>query len=654
MSDGYKKTLAAVLFLIWSTVVLSAFYITQRPLFLQVIHGILATIWTITLTGILLTNAMGIGYFIFKYSRVDANPHEKLVLGMGLGLGVLGLMGYGLAAIGLANALILLVILFAFFTWILLSKTLREIWDDLHSFIHSFQAGRDEVPVWLPPAVFIAAGLGFFFALLPPAEGFDGLFYHLTLPERLLTDGKILPYTIPQFWFPSLIEGDFIWALGLGSERTAQLIHWSFSILTLGLVWEWSRSTLGSKPAWWSLAVLASMPSLPWLASWAYNDFALAFYCMTAIYVIWKWDGTNQWLLISGLAAGMAMGIKYTSFILPVYCVVLIFLFGKDLRARITAIIFFSLTALVIASPWYLRNWLIMGNPFYPFAFGGRDWDSFLAEWYSGSGTGIGWDVVELFLLPLNTMLGHRDQNFYDGRIGLLFLLFLPLAVLALWKKRSAPEHHMLFILSAFALINFLVWTFGVIQTSHLWQSRLLLPGLVPFAIPIGLGITLLPDLDLPRFRVSFISTAIFGIVIALLLIDNTLSMITRRPLQYAFGMESRQSHFQRWQPRYTSALRLVESTPPDSFVYFIYEPRSYNMARAVQPDAINSNLAHDLHLFGNAERILNEWRSKGYTHVLVYIPPVEERFPGEWEKIRPYLQLEGGDGDFKLYSIQP
>lgn len=654
MSDGYKKIPVAAAFLIWSAVILSAFYITQRPLFPQVIERIMATLWAIALTAILLITAAGIGYFIFKHSRADASPHERLVLGMGLGLGVLGLMGYGLAAIGLANVPILLVILFAFLIWVFISKTLREIRDDLRSFIHTFQMGRDEVPAWLPPAVLTAAGLGFFFALLPPAEGFDGLFYHLTLPERLLADGRIVPYIIPQFWFPSLIEGDFIWALGLGSERTAQLIHWSFSILTLALVWEWSRTALGSKPAWWSLAVLASMPSLPWLSSWAYNDFALVFFGMAALYAISKWDNTYAWLLISGMSAGMAMGIKYTSFILPVSCAILIFLFGKTPRIRIASAAFFSLTAILTAFPWYLRNWLIMGNPFYPFVFGGRGWDAFLAAWYSGSGTGIGWDLVEIVLLPFNAMLGHRDQNYYDGRIGPFFLLLLPLAIWAIWKKRLAPERKALLIISAFAFINSLVWAFGVIQTRHLWQSRLLLPGLIPFAIPIGLGITLLPHLDLPRLRVSFISTVLFALVIAVTLFDNTLSLITRRPMQNAFGMEQRMAHFQRWQPRYASALKLVESTPPESFVYFIYEPRSYNMPRTVQPDAINSNLAHDFHLFGNAAAILNDWRSKGYTHVLVYISLVEERFPTQWEQIRPYLQLEGEDGDFKLYSIQP
>lgn len=644
-----KKIISAVVFLIWSAIVLSTFYITQRPLFFQVLGGILATGWAIALTLLMLINSAGIGFFIFKKFSLQVSAPEQLIFGTGLGLGVFGFVGYGLAAMGLANVPALLVILIAALLWVLVSKTHLEIRENLGSFFNSFQQGKNEIPAWLSFAVALTAALGFFFALLPPAEGFDGLFYHLTLPERLLADKEILPYAIPQFWFPSLIEGNFIWALGLSSERTAQLIHWSFSLLTLALVWEWSRSTLGGKAAWWSLAVLISMPSLPWLGSWAYSDMALTFYGLAALYAIWKWNSETQWLIFSGIFAGMAMGIKYTSFALPVFSVVLIFFIGKSFLSRLAAITSYSLTALLVASPWYIRNWVFMGNPFYPFVFGGKNWDSFQAEWYAGNGTGIGWNPTELLFLPFNITLGYRDQNFFDGRIGPLFLLLLPLAVWALWKKRSKA----LFILAAFGLVNYLIWVYGAVQTIYLWQARLLWPGLIPLAIPIGLGIALLSDLDLPRFRTSFISTALFCLVILVTLLDNSLSLILRRPMQYSLGMESRQAYFQRMQPRYTSAISLVASTPPDSFVYFMFEPRSYNMPRQVQPDPINNNLAHDYYLFGNTDAILHNWKLKGYTHILLYTSPIYEEFPEQFDKILPFLILESENEYFKLYAIK-
>jgi hypothetical protein len=547
--------------------------------------------------------------------------------------------------------------------WVFASRTSPVIKDDLQSLIDSFRQNRGDVPRWLPPAVLITAMLGFLFALLPPAEGFDGLFYHLTMPERLLADKQVLPYDILQFWFPGLIEGDFLFALGLGSERTAQLIHWSFSMLMLALIWEWARNLFGHKPAWWALTMIISMPSLPWVSSWAYTDLALTFVGLASLYALWHWSNThdNAWMILAGLFAGMAMGIKYTSFILPVLCVLLILLWENGLPSRITSTLRFSVPALLVALPWYLRNWLVMGNPFYPFVFGGRFWDTFRTAWLNDAGTGIGWDWREILLLPFTVTLGYRDQNFYDGRVGPLFLLLIPLTLWILWKKRVAPqsERRALFAIAAFFGMNAIFWTFGVIQTSSLWQSRLLWPGLIPFAIPVGLALSHLADLDLPRLRVSFIATGLFALVIGVTLLDNSLSLVFRRPLVYALGMETRQAYFERIQPRYSQALELVESTPEDAYIYFIFEPRSYAMPRKVQPDPINDNLMHDYYLFGIAENIIDDWRSKGYTHVLVYHPGVEivkpaneELYGQRLDELLQNLDLEAGLEDYSLYSI--
>src|SRR5258706_2407740 len=626
--ESNTKWVGALALFIWSAFVLSAFYVTQRPIALQVINGIGATLWTIGLTAILLIISAGFGYLFFERIGLNVGAQERFILGTGIGLGLLGLVGYGLGAAGLANKFILVSILFGSLLWIGLTKIRQGLQDDLNSLAKTWRQSLVEVPPWIVYVVIFISILGFLFTLLPPADGFDGLLYHLALPERLLADKQILPYNILQFWFPSLIEGDFIWALGLGSEQTAQLIHWSFSILTLLLIWEWSRALFGNKTAWWALAILISMPSLPWLSSWAYTDLALTFMGLACLYLMWRWRELyeNQFLLVAGIFAGMAMGIKYTSFILPLLCVSLIMFWEDTNIARLRAMMRFALPALLVALPWYLRNWLVMGNPFYPFVFAGRFWDPFRTAWTSGKGTSIGWDIRELFMLPLTTTLGYRDQNFFDGRFGPLFLLLFPVAIWAIWKKRFASlnERNALFILTAFSALNYGVWVLGVIQTEHLLQARLLWPGLIPFAIPIGLGLSYLSDLDLPRLRISFIITIIIALVILVATLDNSLSLIFRRPLAYAFGMESRQAYFDRIQPRYATTLELVNSTPKDSFIYFLFEPRSYSMTRKVHPDPINDNLMHDFYLYNTAEAILKDWQEKGYTHVLINFPEVQ------------------------------
>jgi hypothetical protein len=658
-NENMKKLAVSIAFVVWSVIVLSAFYITQRPLAFKVVNGMAATLWTITLTMSLLFNSAGIGYFILRRIQPQLSPHECLILGTGFGLGILGLLGYGLGAVGMASAATLAIILLGIMFCIFILRIHSTILSDFQSLINSFQKSRIDIPAWLPFTVLLSGLLGFLFALLPPVEGFDGLSYHLRLPEQLLADGRILPYNILQFWFPSLLEGNFLWALGLQSERTAQLIHWSFSILVLFLIWEWASQVFGSKSAWWALAVLISMPSLVWLSAWAYTDLALTFYGLAGLYTLWRWQDSekHEWLSISGLFAGMAMGIKYTSFLLPVSCILLIIFYDKSWNTRIRSGIKYAVPAFFVASPWYLRNWLIMGNPFYPFVFGGRYWDSVLAGWLSNAGSGIGWVLHEILLLPFSITLGYRDQNYFDGRLGPLFLLLLPITLWILWIKRSSlagRERSALFMIGTFTLLNCFFWALSVIQTIGLWQSRLLFPGLIPYAIFIGYGIANLDDTNLPRFRISFIATTLIGIVIGITLFDNSLSLIARRPLTYALGIESRRAYFERIQPQYAEALDLVGNTPSNAYVYFLYEPRSYNMPHKVQPDPINNNLQHDFYLYREAVAVINSWKARGYTHVLVFNHSKDGEFSALMKQILPYLKLAGENNNYKLYYIQP
>lgn len=645
MKENIKKTLGTTIILIWTAIVLSAFYITQHPLFPQILMGIAKTGWAILLTLILLFNSASIGYWGLNSklkNKLQLDPHEFLILGTGIGIGVFGFLGYGLGALGLANPFILFSVLFIFtitFLWFKKDITV-QIKKDLISLGSSF-LNTDGLPSnWLQGIIGATLLLGFFFALLPPAEGFDALFYHLALPEKLLIDKGILPYAIPQFWFPSLVEGDFIWALGLGSERTAQLLHWSFSILTIALIWEWSRNALGHKTAWWSLIMIISIPSLPWLSSWAYTDFALTFYSVAALYAIWKCKNDNFWLLFSGVFSGMAMGIKYTSFLLPIICIFFILWERKINKDSIKYVILFSIITWGIAAPWYIRNFIIMGNPVYPFALGGISWDIYLANWYADKGSGIGWNLKDILLIPLTSTLGYRDQNYFDGRVGPLFLLFSPITIWTIWENRFKPIQRVLIIISFFTLMSSISWIFGVIQTIRLWQMRLFLPALIPFSIPIGFAVSNLQKLDLPKFKTSFILTTIIWIVLSISLLDNTLYLIVRNPLRYFLGIESRAEYFERVNPDYSELLSLVDTTQKDAYLYFLFEPRSYNVNRKAQPDPINANLAHDYSLYGSPENIIQVWKTKGITHILVSNKGAE------------FLQTEGRTSNKQLIEI--
>jgi hypothetical protein len=277
--------------------------------------------------------------------------------------------------------------------------------------------------------------------------------------------------------------------------------------------------------------------------------------------------------------------------------------------------------AWVTALPWYARNAIVMGNPFYPFAFGGRYWDSFRAEWYADAGTGIGWTPMQLLLLPLNATLGVRDQNFFDGRIGPLFLILAPLAfwMLLTGSRGDLERDRSLQAIGLFFALSFAAWIYGVINSISLWQARLLFPALIPFAIPAALGWESLNRFDLPKLRISFLTTVLIGIVIAFTVSDNAIFVLRRNPLAVTFGAQSREQYIARVNPSYAALIRLMNELPEDSYIYNLFEPRSYALPRRTQPDAINDNFSHDFYLYETPPQIIERWRQQGYTHIVVY-----------------------------------
>ena len=141
---------------------------------------------------------------------------ERLILGGGLGLGLFGLAGFGLALIGLAKPIVLLVLLGGLLVWLIWRGPLRTRREDLKELIRDWKETILATSVWVRVALVVAILLTFLLALAPPVEAFDALLYHLTVPALWLRDGGLRLVNIPHYWFPSLIEGIFVWPMALG------------------------------------------------------------------------------------------------------------------------------------------------------------------------------------------------------------------------------------------------------------------------------------------------------------------------------------------------------------------------------------------------------------------------------------------------------
>jgi len=652
--------------------VLAAYYVVQKPIGLIPLQGLMLTLWTLVLAALVLITAAGIGEaLIYWIKPQEITPSERILFGIGLGLGALGLIGLGLAALGWVHPLVFGGSLLSVLIILGLNGKLSRAREDLIVFWSEIRGSFSSIHFLLKLAIGSVFLITLIQALAPP-DAFDALSYHLEFPARILRDGGLRPYDVLQFWFPGMPEGTYLWVMALGSDRAPQLIHLSWMLIAVGLIWNWAHMWSESA-AWLSVAIIISIPSLSLVASWAYTDFALSCLTIACLYALYRFATlyNSNWLFLSGAFAGLAMGVKYTSFLLPVTVVLMIIWWGrKNLRTSFVNVLQFSLISLIIAAPWYIRNWYYMYNPIYPFIYGGRYWNPLRAVLNSMAGTGIGWDVKELLLLPLTATLGYRDSNYFDGRIGPWFLILTPVVVLTFWKARNETDSHKksLTIIGIYSIVSFSFWTIGVINTHSLWQVRLLYPAILLLAIPMSLGILMLAKLDTQRLRVSLTFTIILGIVIGITLLDSILFFSSRNPLSVVLGTESEKKYLSRVIPGYSNMLDLLDITPPDSHIYGLFEPRSYRATRSLQPDPFLDQLARDINLYGDAPGVVNAWRAQGYSHVLLYRWGVEflnnnqpsvltPQRKGELDLLtQKYLKFisKTPDGFYELYAIPP
>ncbi|MCI0550415.1 MAG: glycosyltransferase family 39 protein [Anaerolineae bacterium] len=621
-----KRSVVIISFLLWTGIILAAYYVVQKPTLLNAVAGLADTLWTLFISSLLLFNSYGIGIRALNFlglKSIDAVDH--FLLSCGIGLGILGLLGLGFSAAQITRIQILTGIQLGLTSFLILSNVPVELKNDLKALAANLNLSFSQYSLFTKVVVILPFVFSFLLTLVPPFEAFDVLLYHLAQPARILQDGGLRAMDVaPQFWFPNLTENIYLWTLGMGSERAAQIIHLSWAILSALLLWHWAVRIWGMEIGRKTLLLLAAIPSLSLLASWAYADMALVFYATAMLYTLTFFESTKSsgWLRLAGIMAGFAMAVKYTSFTVPLTGGLLILLWRrKSFSQALTYAAHFSLIALIIVSAWYARNAIVMGNPFYPFVFGGRYWDSFRAEWYAGAGTGIGWDVLQIVSLPLTAVLGYRDQNFFDGRIGPLFLILAPFT---LWILLSRPRQDSdgglsLQAIGIFSALSFAAWTLGVINSLSLWQTRLLFPALIPFAIPTALAWHMLKQFDTSRLKISFLVNAMIVIVITLTIFDNAMLVLGRNPLVVAFGLQSREGYIARINPSYAALMQVMDELPADAHVYSLLEPRSYGLPRRTHPDAVNFNFAHDLHLYKTPSDIIQHWKMEGYTHVIVY-----------------------------------
>jgi 4-amino-4-deoxy-L-arabinose transferase-like glycosyltransferase len=624
-------------FVLWLFFVLGSFFTVQKPFDATHAEAIARNLMDLLVAGWVAFAATGLGMWLLARLLRDPLPvMETVVLGAGLGLGALALISLGFGFLHLfqpAPVFIATVLLSALSGW----QLWRLQWQPLPT---TSTPASASLPHWLVGAYLAAFVLLSLLPALLPATDFDGLFYHLVAPKLYLQAGGIVGgIDIFPVNIPALIEMLFAWTMLLRGDIAAKLLHALFGLLTGGLLFVAASRLLGRAAAWLALLIYASMPMVHTLAGWAYSDLALAFFQLAGLYALIRYilpapvasteptAPDRGWLILAALFSGLAMGVKYTSFVMPLGLGLL--LYGAAIvrgrwRQGIWDLLGFGLLAGLVGFPWYLKNWVLIGNPVYPFLyswFGGEFWSEFRAEWYSAAGTGIGWDPGTLLALPWLVTLGVNDASYWDGRLGPLFLLFMPvLLFFAVIGRRYERQWQVTYYsFAGYALFLFFFWVLGVTWSQPLWQSRHLLPGLVVLSPLVGWAWANLSRYDRPNFALSRFVNLALALTLALTLVDIGLLTLKTDPVPYIVGLESRDRYLTRRLGAHYQAMKEINTLPAAAVVQFMWEPRSYYCNRDCRPDASLDVLAWAIHQHGTAANIAAAWQDAGITHVLIH-----------------------------------
>ena len=667
---------AIILFLVWLFYALSAYYVVQKPFTVVQLFSLADAVatwwrfpfsWTAVFRSFLdIVFAMwiawvtlGVGLVGLRWLKLSLDSAlATLLYGLGLGFGFLGLLVLFLGLTGLVSTAV-------FYTLMILLTTLTLL--PVLRFLPQIRPSR---PTKLTTFYLcLTVGMALFIALLPPTS-WDGLFYHLKGPKLYLEAGRIIGgIDIPHLNFPSLFEMLFMLAMGLRGDVTAKLLHFAFHGLLAGLTYLVARDMLRVPKPGTAVLILYSIPMLLNLGAYAYNDLALAFYQVAALAALHQWQKSNhkQWLILCGLWCGLAMGLKYTSFVAPLTIAILVaWHFRQQWQAMIRPLFTIALPATIVAAPWYIKNWAFTGNPFYPFVFNGRFWDSYRASAYAGVGTGLGFDPIGLLRLPHDLILGLQDAS-GDGQTGPLFLIFLPALLVYAFSKLGRRAGRPFTYILVFILVQYIFWTYGVIFSAGLRQTRLLLPAFVALAPAIAWILADFAQFDHPQFSLHRFVNLVLGIILTMNLVAQLLLWLPGAPWAYVIGSDSRDEVLQRYLGTHYTAMQTINTLPDDATILFLYEPRSYYCERDCRPDSILDTLGHLEYLHQDADGIATAWQQAKISHILLFEAGYNFVVNDNMAWITPqdltlidtlrqdYLQpVVERPGDYTLYELHP
>jgi hypothetical protein len=314
-------------------------------------------------------------------------------------------------------------------------------------------------------------------ATAAPISSPDALLYHAADPALFEKAHQIFEIT----WNSSSYEPFSVEMLVLDGFLLWNSVQGAFAPFLLALLALAAVVAAGDRIAGRPAALLAGaiffvQPFMTWEATSVFVEPGLAAAVALAAWNLMRFarSADRSALVLAGVFSGAAAGMKYLGLIAAL-ALAAGGLAAAGRRVRPRDALVFALPALLIAAPWYVKNAILTGNPFYPHLFGDLNASAAAELDRSMNDFGAGHSPTDFVLLPVRLL---TDGQAFDGGefISPLMLAFAPLALL-LPPDRRAPRAVWA------ALVLFVVAWFVTTQ-----QARFLLPLMPPVALLAALG----------------------------------------------------------------------------------------------------------------------------------------------------------------------
>jgi 4-amino-4-deoxy-L-arabinose transferase-like glycosyltransferase len=193
--------------------------------------------------------------------------------------------------------------------------------------------------------------------LSQPAIQWDEI-THLNGGSFLLR-GEFQTYISLSAFYPPMFDTVtmiFFKVLGV-SIFSGRLVAVVFSLLTLGVVFEFARKMYNVKTAFVGSVLLAVMPGYFWISRMAMIETMLVFFFTLAVFFFYLWlkNHRNILLVFAGLALGLGFLTKYQMLIAGVIMIASLLLFARDrLKLHLSKFTILIVTVVLVAVPWIL------------------------------------------------------------------------------------------------------------------------------------------------------------------------------------------------------------------------------------------------------------------------------------------------------------